>query len=145
MDVGSSFLPSEIIAAFLWAQLENLDDIQHVRKLHWEQYNIALQNWALENEIQLPVIPSYATNNGHMFYLVCKNLAQRTAIIAKLKNKDILSVFHYISLHSSPFYNQSQQEQSLPQSDRYSDCLLRLPMYYELDVDNLINNVIDED
>ncbi|WP_310557729.1 dTDP-4-amino-4,6-dideoxygalactose transaminase [Flavobacterium sp.] len=144
VDVGSSFLPSEIIAAFLWAQLENLDDIQHVRKLHWEQYNMALQDWATENEIQLPVIPSYATNNGHMFYLVCKNLQQRTAIIEKLKSKDILSVFHYISLHSGPFYIQIYNGDSLLQSDRYSDCLLRLPMYYELDCTNIINNLKNE-
>jgi dTDP-4-amino-4,6-dideoxygalactose transaminase len=139
IDVGSSFLPSEIIAAFLWAQLENLDDIEQVRKSHWEHYNTKLQTWAAENEIQLPVIPSFATNNGHMFYLVCKTLAQRTGIIEKLKSKNILTVFHYISLHSSPFYNQIQNEKTLPQSDRYSDCLLRLPMYYELDVQEVIN------
>jgi dTDP-4-amino-4,6-dideoxygalactose transaminase len=145
VDVGSSFLPSEIIAAFLWAQLENLDDIQKVRKSYWEHYNTKLQTWADENEIQLPVIPSFATNNGHMFYLVCKTLAQRTAIIEKLKSKNILTVFHYISLHSSPFYDQIHNENPLPQSDRYSDCLLRLPMYYELDVMNVVNNLIDED
>src|SRR3970282_2029661 len=79
VDVGSSFLPSEIIAAFLWAQLENLEDIQQVRKSHWVQYNAKLQTWAAENEILLPVLPSYATNNGHMFYLIFKNLEQRTA------------------------------------------------------------------
>jgi dTDP-4-amino-4,6-dideoxygalactose transaminase len=145
VDVGSSFLPSEIIAAFLWAQLENLDAIQQVRKSHWEHYNTKLQTWASENEIQLPVIPSFATNNGHMFYLVCKTLAQRTAIIEKLKNKNILTVFHYISLHSSPFYNQIHNEKPLPQSDRYSDCVLRFPMYYELDVMNVVNNLIHED
>ena len=145
VDVGSSFLPSDIIAAFLWAQLENIDDIQRVRKSHWEHYNTKLQTWAVENEIQLPVIPSYSTNNGHMFYLVCKNLEQRTTIIEKLKSKNILSVFHYISLHSSPFYNQIHNEKPLPQSDRYSDCLLRLPMYYELDVMNVINNLRNED
>jgi len=141
VDVGSSFLPSEIIAAFLWAQLENLENIQQVRKSHWEQYNIELQTWATQNEIQLPVIPSYATNNGHMFYLVCKNISQRTALIEKLKNKDILSVFHYISLHSSPFYKDSHTGNQLPESDRYSDCVLRLPMYYELDVLNIVNNL----
>ena len=144
VDVGSSFLPSEIIAAFLWAQLENLDDIQQVRKSHWEKYYRELHEWAAENEIQLPVMPTFATNNGHMFYLVCKTLAQRTAIIQKLKSKDILSVFHYISLHSSPFYSEIHKDNPLPQSDRYSDCLLRLPMYYELDVMNVVNNLIHE-
>lgn len=145
VDVGSSFLPSEIIAAFLWAQLENLEDIQKVRKLHWEYYHHSLQNWASENKIQLPVIPSYATNNGHMFYLVCKNLKQRTAIIEKLKSKGILAVFHYISLHSSLFYSPIHNHNPLPQSDRYSDCVVRLPMYYELDVINVVNNLIYED
>ncbi len=139
VDVGSSFLPSEIIAAFLWAQLENVENIQQVRISHWEKYNNELQTWAAENEIQLPVMPTFATNNGHMFYIVCKTLAQRTAIIQKLKSKDILAVFHYISLHNSPFYNQIHQERPLTESDRYSDCLLRLPMYYELDVMKVIN------
>ena len=138
VDVGSSFLPSEIIAAFLWAQLENLDDIQKVRKAHWEHYNRELQEWAVENEIQLPVIPSYATNNGHMFYLVCKNMEQRTVLIDKLKDKGILSVFHYISLHNSPFYKDSHNGKLLSESERYSDCVLRLPMYYELDVQKVL-------
>ena len=145
VDVGSSFLPSEIIAAFLWAQLENLDDIQKVRKARWEHYNRELQEWAVENKIQLPTIPSYASNNGHMFYLVCKNLEQRTAIIEKLKNKDILSVFHYISLHSSPYYKEKSGTQMLNQSDKYTDCVLRLPLFYELDVTNVVNNLKNED
>jgi dTDP-4-amino-4,6-dideoxygalactose transaminase len=142
VDVGSSFLPSEIIAAFLWAQLENLENIQQVRKSHWEQYNIELQSWAAQNEIQLPVIPTYATNNGHLFYLVCKNISQRTALIEKLKNKDILSVFHYISLHSSLFYKDSYTGNQLPESDRYSDCVLRLPLFYELNVAEVIEETI---
>lgn len=141
VDLGSSFLPSEIIAAFLWAQLENLENIQQVRKSHWEQYNIELQTWATQNEIQLPVIPTYATNNGHMFYLVCKNISQRTELIEKLKRKDILSVFHYISLHSSPFYKDSHTGNQLPESDRYSDCVLRLPMYFELDVEEILQEI----
>lgn len=145
VDVGSSFLPSEIIAAFLWAQLENLDDIQKVRKAHWEHYNRELQEWALENEIQLPTIPSYASNNGHMFYLVCKSMVQRTTIIKKLKSKGILSVFHYISLHDSLFYKDNHGGNPLPESDRYSDCVLRLPLFYELDVTNVVNNLKNED
>ncbi|MFE3871873.1 dTDP-4-amino-4,6-dideoxygalactose transaminase [Flavobacterium sp. ZS1P70] len=139
VDVGSSFLPSEIIAAFLWAQLENIVDIQQVRKSHWEYYNNKLQNWALENEIQLPILPSFATNNGHMFYIVCKSIEQRQSIIEKLKSKKILSVFHYISLHGSPFYKNSYIGRDLSESDRYSDRLLRLPMFYELDVQEIIN------
>jgi dTDP-4-amino-4,6-dideoxygalactose transaminase len=139
VDVGSSFLPSEIIAAFLWAQLENIVDIQQIRKSHWEYYNDKLQNWALENEIQLPILPSFATNNGHMFYIVCKSIQQRQTIIEKLKSENILSVFHYISLHGSPFYKNSYTGLDLSESDRYSDCLLRLPMFYELNVQEIIN------
>lgn len=138
VDVGSSFLPSEIVAAFLWAQLENIDMIQQVRKQHWEHYYMALQEWAVANEIRLPVLPAYATNNAHMFYLVCKSIQQRQEIIEKLKNNNILSVFHYISLHSSPFYKENYLGTELKVSDRYSDCLLRLPMFYELNVQDVI-------
>ena len=104
VDTGSSFLPSEIIAAYLWAQLENLDDIQKKRVSIWSQFQSGLTEWAKASEIQLPVIPDYATNNGHMFYMVCKSLAQRDDIIKKLKENDILAVFHYLSLHNSDFY-----------------------------------------
>jgi dTDP-4-amino-4,6-dideoxygalactose transaminase len=138
VDVGSSFLPSEIIAAFLWAQLENMEDIQQVRKAHWEQYKIGLQDWAVANAIQLPVLPSYATNNAHMFYVVCASIEQRQGLIEKLKNHNILSVFHYISLHSSPFYTESYVGSDLTVSDKYSDCLLRLPFFYELNVEDVI-------
>src|SRR5690606_34162856 len=99
VDIGSSFLPSEIVAAFLWAQLENLKAIQEQRRKLWENYIVKLRNWASLNEVQLPIIPKYATNNGHMFYLVCKDLHQRSRIIDGLKKNGILAVFHYISLH----------------------------------------------
>lgn len=145
VDIGSSFLPSEIIAAFLWAQLENLEDIQKVRISHWEKYYNELQEWALKNEITLPIIPSYATNNGHMFYIVCKNIGQRSAIITTLKSKGILSVFHYISLHRSQFYKGNISFQELQQTDIYSDCLLRLPMYYELEIDDVIINLTENE
>ncbi|MGL2964068.1 dTDP-4-amino-4,6-dideoxygalactose transaminase [Flavobacterium sp. RSB2_4_14] len=145
VDIGSSFLPSEIIAAFLWAQLENLEDIQQVRISHWETYYQKLQNWAHKNEIQLPIIPSYATNNGHMFYIVCKNIEQRSTIINALKRKGILSVFHYISLHRSQFYKDNISIPELQQTDNYSDCLLRLPMYYELQIDEVITKLTDNE
>lgn len=139
VDIGSSFLPSEIVAAFLWAQLENIENIQKVRISHWEKYYNELQDWAFKNEITLPVIPSYATNNGHMFYLVCKSIEQRQTIIDILKSKDILSVFHYISLHSSVFNKSNNTVPELNQSDKYSDCLLRLPFFYELNVRDIID------
>ncbi len=131
-DIGSSFLPSEIIAAFLWAQLENLDDIQGKRKAIWNSYWQGLKDWTEAAHIKLPVIPDHASNNGHLFYLVCKDLEQRTVLINKLKENNVLAVFHYLSLHKSPFYQAKHDGRELPESDRYSDCLVRLPFYYEL-------------
>ena len=133
VDIGSSFLPSEIVAAFLWAQLENLEKIQNTRKTHWESYNSILSGWAKHHEISLPELPPYATNNAHMFYLVCKNLEQRTALINHLKQNDIWAVFHYISLHKSPFYEEKHDGRVLPETDNFTDCLLRLPLFFELD------------
>lgn len=131
VDTGSSFLPSEVIAAFLWAQLENMDDIQARRKHLWELYYNSLLPIA-NSQFTLPNIPAYATNNAHMFYLVCNNLEQRTALIKHLKEHDIQAVFHYLSLHSSPYYTDKHDGRDLPECDRYADCLVRLPMYYDL-------------
>ena len=131
VDTGSSFLPSEVIAAFLWAQLENLDDIQSRRKYLWDLYNTNLS--AIGNGLlALPEIPEYATNNAHMYYLVCQNLEQRTNLIQRLKDAGVLAVFHYLSLHSSPYYNDKHDGRELIECDRYADCLVRLPMYYDL-------------
>lgn len=132
VDMGSSFLPSEIIAAFLWAQLENIQDIQQQRKHLWNTYYEGLKDWALKNNIQMPYIPSFADNNAHMFYLVFENVEKRTVAINKLKENNILSVFHYLSLHESPFYKAKHDGRALPLSDHYSNSLLRLPMYYDL-------------
>jgi len=142
VDLGSSFLPSEVIAAFLYAQLENLDGIQAKRKKIWDNYWSGLKDWAETARIQMPSIPKYANNNGHMFYLVCNSLEQRTDLIRILKEKNILAVFHYLSLHKSLFYNDNHDGRTLPKSDRYSDCLLRLPFFYELsgnDIQFIIN------
>ncbi len=135
VDTGSSFLPSEIIAAFLWAQCECVDDIQAKRISHWRAYADALGPLADKGVFSLPRIPSYATNNAHMFYLLFPSLELRSAFIAGLRERDILSVFHYLSLHKSPFYANRHDGRILPEADRYSDCLVRLPMYYDLDVD----------
>ena len=133
VDTGSSFLPSEIISAFLYAQLENLDMIQDRRKAIWHEYYDGLKDLALKGCCTLPVIPDYATNNAHMFYIVCRSLDERSALIRYLKEHDVLSVFHYLSLHKSDYYRTHYSEiPELPQCDRYADCLLRLPMYFEL-------------
>jgi dTDP-4-amino-4,6-dideoxygalactose transaminase len=132
VDIGSSFLPSEIIAAFLYAQLENLEDIQNRRKLLWNLYEQGLKSLEESRKIRLQKIPSGATNNAHMFYLVCNNSDDRAGLLAHLKSNDILAVFHYLSLHKSPFYEPKHDGRELPMSDFYSDCLVRLPMFYEL-------------
>ncbi len=132
VDIGSSYLPSEITAAFLWAQIENLEDIQRQRMNIWNHYYNGLQLFCEQNEIILPYIPSYSLNNGHIFYLIFKNLETRTAFAEKLKLKGILAVFHYLSLHRSPFFLKDNNLIDLPNSDNYSDKLLRLPLYYDL-------------
>lgn len=142
VDTGSSFLPSEITAAFLWAQIENLEMIQNKRLEHWHHYDVHLKDWTAKHHIKTMTIPSEATNNAHMFYLVCESLEQRTAIIAHLKNYDILAVFHYISLHSSPYYLEKHDGRDLINSDNYTNRLVRLPMYYELDVEKVVSKIM---
>ena len=132
VDIGSSFLPSEIIAAFLFAQLEQLDRIQSRRKQIWDTYAKALEPLETKGNIQLPDVPAFATQNGHLFYLVCKSLEERTALIEHLKAKNIAAVFHYQSLYKSPYYAPFHQGKDLPNCDRFTDCLLRLPLFYEL-------------
>ena len=140
VDMGSSFLPAEINAAFLWAQLENLDEIQNKRKALWETYYKLLTPLANKQFFKLPDIPDYATNNAHMFYLVCRNLEERTALIKYLKEHDIQAVFHYLSLHSSEFYKNKHDGRELPECDRYMDTLVRLPLFYELEVEDVERN-----
>lgn len=135
VDTGSSFLPSEINSAFLWAQLESLDEIQARRKAIWEQYYNGLKDLATKGYFQMPDMPDYATNNAHMFYLVCRSLGERTKLIAFLKEKDFGAVFHYLSLHRSDYYRENHKGDipNLPNSEKFADCLVRLPMYYELE------------
>ncbi|MCM0363764.1 dTDP-4-amino-4,6-dideoxygalactose transaminase [Bacteroides fragilis] len=145
VDTGSSFLPSEIIAAFLYAQLENLDLIQNKRKALWEYYYQSLQPYADKGMFTLPQLPSYATNNAHMFYLLCNNLGERTDLIKRLKDNNILAVFHYLSLHSSDFYKDKHDGRELSNCDHYADCIVRLPLYFELeekDIDLVVNSII---
>ena len=132
VDIGSSFLPSEVIAAFLMAQLESMERIQNRRKEIWNSYFTELKDLEYQGCVRLPAIPYYATNNAHMFYIVCRNLEDRTALIDHLKGNGILSVFHYLSLHKSPFYEGRHDGRELPVSDHYTNCLVRLPLYYEL-------------
>ena len=132
IDIGSSFLPSELNAAFLWAQLENLDSIQAKRKEIWNQYYNALKPFASKRKFSLPTLPKYATNNAHMFFFVCNSKTERTKLIAFLNKNNIGAVFHYLSLHKSSFYVSKYKGNILKNSDNYSDRLIRLPFYYEL-------------
>ena len=147
VDTGSSFLPSEIISAFLWAQIENMGDIQDKRIKIWNRYYEGLSSFEPVSikKPKLPLVPEYATNNAHMFYLVCDNVDDRTKFIQHLKDKGILSVFHYLSLHKSSYYEKySTRKSELPNSDMFSDCLVRLPLFYELtdeQVEYIINTI----
>jgi dTDP-4-amino-4,6-dideoxygalactose transaminase len=141
VDIGSSFLPSEIISAFLWAQLENMQDIQDKRLSIWNTYLEGLKSWSQENGVRLPFIPHFASNNAHMFYMILPNDKAREIFISKLREEEIHAVFHYLSLHKSPYYFDKHDGRELPNSDFYSDCLVRLPFYYvlsELDQQRII-------
>lgn len=137
VDIGSSFLPSEIISAFLYAQLEQLELIQSKRLQIWNTYYKELKTLENEGKIRLPFIPKYATNNAHTFFLVCKNLDERNRLIGFLKSRSIHAVFHYLALHKSPFYLSRYADKTLPNAEMLSDCLLRLPLYYDLDFTSL--------
>lgn len=132
VDTGSSFLPSEVVSAFLWAQLEHMTEIQTRRKQLWNLYYALLAPLAEQGFFRLPDVPDYATNNAHMFYLVCRNLEERSKLIGYLKERGILSVFHYLSLHKSAYYSPKHDKRELPYCDLYADCLVRFPMYYDL-------------
>lgn len=144
-DVGSSFLPSEATAAFLFSQLENLNDIQARRKYIWTKYYNSFTK--IKELVKLPIIPPFATNNAHMFYLVFMNIDQRTRFIKYSKENNVLSVFHYLSLHKSPYYLKNNKERpELIESDNYADCLVRLPLFYDLteqEIDKVIVTVTD--
>ena len=132
VDIGSSFLPSEITAAFLWAQLESMEEIQKKRRSIWEAYASKLHPLNDISRNILPKIPQDASNNGHLFYLVCRDNNEQQALISFLKSAGIEAVFHYLSLHKSSYYSGLHDGRPLPYADRYSDCLVRLPFYYEL-------------
>lgn len=131
VDVGSSFLPSELIAAFLLAQLEQVEKIQQLRMDAWKTYRTALGSLENKGVLVMPGQP----HNAHLFYLICRSLDERTELIAHLKAQGIASVFHYLSLHKSPYFADKHDGRDLPNADRFTDCLVRLPMYAGLGID----------
>ncbi len=137
VDIGSSFLPSDIIAAYLYAQLEQLDAIQRRRLEIWHRYLQALTPVVGVYGIKLPSIPDYATNNAHMFYLDCASLQQRSQLIQYLELAGIKAVFHYQSLHRSPYFQGLHDGRSLPNADHFTDSIVRLPMYFDLSNDEV--------
>ncbi len=134
VDIGSSFLPSELTAAFLFAQLEKLEEIQQKRLDIWKTYAACLEPLQSQGLLRLPHIPEYASNNAHMFYVVTESLSQRDGLIQALKSAGFRAVFHYQALHQSPFYTAQHDGRVLPSSLKYTDCLLRLPLYFELEI-----------
>lgn len=133
VDVGSSYLPSDILAAFLYAQLEARQQIQDKRRRVWHYYNEHLQAWAKQQEVQLPIVPEHCEQTYHMFYMLLPSLAQRDALIAHLRARGINSVFHYLPLHLSKMGRQfGGQPGDCPVTETVSDRLLRLPFYNEL-------------
>jgi len=132
VDIGSSFLPSDLAAAFLYGQLEKLDDIQQKRKAIFENYMQSLLPLQQAGKLSLPNIPQYATQNGHLFHIVTNNVDERDQLIAHLKKEGIQAVFHYLPLHLSPYFKEKYKGAALPWSEHYADCLLRLPFFYDL-------------
>ena len=145
VNFGSSYLPSDMNAAYLWAQLEMADEITEIRMSRWNQYYELLKDLEQKELIELPYIPEECEHNAHMFYLKVKNLEQRSDFIQYMKSKDILTVFHYVPLHTAPAglkYARFNGEDVY--TTKESDRLVRLPMYYKLtesDVEYICENV----
>jgi dTDP-4-amino-4,6-dideoxygalactose transaminase len=146
VDLGFSSTPSAISVAFLYPQLLDIDIVQEKRKKIWNRYLKNLSIASITDKVQLPIIPDYASNNAHIFYLVCKSENERNLLINHLKKNSIQAVFHYQSLHNSPYYLNKHNASELPQADRYSKCLLRLPLYFDLslkEVDFISEKIIE--
>ncbi len=139
IDIGSSFLPSEIMAAFLFAQIEAFDKIMHLRKVAWDTYLNRLELLLGNCWFKLLPSPDLGTHNNHVFALICSNKAERDALMAKLGENGYMAVSHYRCLHESPYYVKRHDGRKLPNSKAFEECLVRLPLYPELSKD-----VIDE-
>lgn len=138
MDIGSSYLPSDIIAAFLYAQMEQAEQIIAKRNRIYDQYMAGLQPLVEKGYIQLPFIPTGCLSNGHIFYIMTKSLEERTAIIDFLREHGIVAVFHYIPLHGSPAGQRYGRVYGpMEVTERVSHCLLRLPLYYEMKTEDV--------
>ena len=136
VSVGSSYLPSDMLAGFLFAQLEEREKIQSSRRRIWETYYRELSTWAEENQIQMPFVPAHCEQTYHMFYILLPSLEQRQAAIAHLKERGVQAVFHYLPLHLSPMGEKlGGKAGDCPVTERVSDQLLRLPFYTNMTED----------
>jgi len=143
VDIGSSYLPSDILAAYLYAQLERWREIQEKRKTIWNSYRQELQPWAEERSVRLPSVPGYCDQPYHMFYMLIPSLEERQALISYLKSQEIFAVFHYLPLHLSDMGMKfGGRLGDCPVTEMVSDCLVRLPLYFNLSSDEQ-NRVID--
>ena len=132
VDIGSSFLPSDIMAAFLYSQLTHLDDIQAKRIAVWKMYHERLALLEETGNLMLPRIPGFATNNGHIYYIVTNTPGERVALLKYLQKNDIQAIFHYLPLHESLYFHDQYHGSPLPNTLRFSECLVRLPLFYDL-------------
>lgn len=137
VDIGSSFLLSDINAAYLFAQLEALEPIQAKRIQLWDHYHSALKGLQDRDLLRLPFIPPYASNNAHLFYVICKNAKDRDGLMRFLQKRNIMAIVHYQSLHDSPFYKGMHQGGDLQWARIYTDYLLRLPLFVEMTVEQV--------
>lgn len=145
-DIGSSYLPGELVAAFLFGQLERSDDVLRRRRHIFGRYMSAFSELQRSGRVQVPFVPPDCTGNGHMFYLVLGSLEERTHFIAHMRKRGVNTPFHYVPLHSSPAGLQhGRAHGSLSNTDRISDCLARLPMFHDIgdDVDVVISAALD--
>lgn len=146
VDLGSSYLPSELIAAYLYGQLQNIEAIQNGRINRWNRYYHKLNPLKVAGKFELPQIPDYATNNAHVFYLICTTSEERNELLSHLKSKGVGAVFHYLSLHKSEFFNGKHDGRELVNSDRFSEQLVRLPLHLHLsdeDIDFVVDSIFD--
>ena len=142
VDVGASFTPSDMIAAFLYAQLNSIDDIQNTRISIWNRYYNNLKKLADMGHFELISLPDYASNNGHVFYLITSDMEVRDKLLSYLNDSNIQAVFHYLPLHSSPYFKNKYHGKPLVNVDKFANRLIRLPLFYELPHD-VVDNICD--
>jgi dTDP-4-amino-4,6-dideoxygalactose transaminase len=143
VDVGSSFLPSEVISAILYAQLKEIKKIQKRRKEIWQRYYGLLKPLEEKGLLKLPYLPDYSTVNGHIFYIQAANLAERTKLLTYLNRKGVHAVFHYLPLHASPYFRDKHDGRELPEAIRYAETIIRLPFFFEL-TDNQVDHIAEK-